>query len=127
MNSFETSGLKLWNPCCTQRSGFCNPDSIQQQTLQQLLIHSRKDLIALAQTGTAKRRPLFAIAAKSYRKRRRGKGITLAPTRELCLQITNDIKAYTKIPAGHSFGKAVYSGANITTQISALKEGAQIV
>ena len=53
MNSFETSGLKPEILAALKDLGFVTPTPIQQQTLQ-LLIHSRKDLIALAQTGTGK-------------------------------------------------------------------------
>ena len=126
MNSFETSGLKPEILAALKDLGFVTPTPIQQQTLQ-LLIHSRKDLIALAQTGTGKTAAFSLPLLQNLTGREvEVRVLILAPTRELCLQIANDIKAYTKyLPGIRSV--AVYGGANITTQISALKEGAQIV
>ncbi|HRG22009.1 MAG TPA: DEAD/DEAH box helicase [Saprospiraceae bacterium] len=126
MNSFETSGLKPEILAALKDLGFVTPTPIQQQTLQ-LLIHSRKDLIALAQTGTGKTAAFSLPLLQNLTGNETDvRVLILAPTRELCLQIANDIKSYTKyLPGIRSV--AVYGGANITTQISALREGAQIV
>ena len=126
MNSFETSGLKPEILAALQDLGFVTPTPIQQQTLQ-LLIHSRKDLIALAQTGTGKTAAFsLPLLQNLTGHESEVRTLILAPTRELCLQIANDIKSYTKyLPGIRSV--AVYGGANITTQIAALKEGVQIV
>ena len=125
MNSFETSGLKPEILAALKDLGFVTPTPIQQQTLQ-LLIHSRKDLIALAQTGTGKTAAFFCHCCKNLTGREvEVRVLILAPTRELCLQIANDIKAYTKyLPGIRSV--AVYGGANITTKSAPSKKGLKL-
>jgi ATP-dependent RNA helicase DeaD len=106
--------------------GFENPTDIQEKTIPAFL-EGEEDIIALAQTGTGKTAafglPLLEqIAVES----RNVQAIILCPTRELCLQITKDMDAYSKYVKGLSV-LAVYGGARIDTQIAALKKGPQIV
>ena len=126
MNSFETSGLKPEILSALNDLGFQTPTPIQQQTLG-LLLESNTDLIALAQTGTGKTAAFsLPLLHKLTNDDREIKVLILAPTRELCLQIANDIKSYTKYMPGIK-SVAVYGGANISTQIAALKDKVQIV
>ncbi|MBK8700701.1 MAG: DEAD/DEAH box helicase [Saprospiraceae bacterium] len=126
MNSFETSGLKPELLSALKDLGFVTPTPIQQQTLS-LLLESKRDLIALAQTGTGKTAAFSLPMLQSLTgKENEIRVLILAPTRELCLQIANDIKSYTKYLPGIK-SVAVYGGANIMTQISALRDGVQIV
>ena len=85
------------------------------------------DIIALAQTGTGKTAafglPLLQmIDAKS----RITQAVVLSPTRELCLQIADDLRDFSKYMKGINI-VAVYGGTSIMDQIRALKHGAQIV
>jgi ATP-dependent RNA helicase DeaD len=106
--------------------GFENPTPIQQQTIP-LLAAKETDLVALAQTGTGKTAAfglpiLNAINANS----RDPQALILAPTRELCVQISNDIKKYSKYIKGLSVA-TVYGGASIVNQMRDIKQGTQII
>ena len=86
-----------------------------------------KDLIALAQTGTGKTAafglPLLQMVDA---KNRTTQAIVLSPTRELCLQITDDLRDFSKYLKGINV-VAVYGGTSISDQIRSLRHGAQII
>ncbi|MCK7536111.1 MAG: DEAD/DEAH box helicase [Marinilabiliales bacterium] len=93
-----------------------------------LSLTAKRTIIALAQTGTGKtaafglpliHHQLIWIPIKSQT-------IVLCPTRELCMQITGDMDKYSKYTSGFNT-VAVYGGADIRTQIKALKSGCQVV
>ena len=104
-----------------------------QEAVIPFLVEGRRDVIALAQTGTGKTAafgiPLLQrITAPAPRE---GKGeapqvLILSPTRELCLQITDDLRDFAKYMDGIHV-EAVYGGAAIEPQIRALKKGVQII
>ena len=106
--------------------GFKKPTPIQKKVIPHLL-SSNQDLIASAQTGTGKTAafglPLLNLTQVEDL---RTQTIILCPTRELCIQITNDLKKYSKYIKGINI-VAVYGGASIETQIKGLKKGAHIV
>lgn len=106
--------------------GFQNPTPIQQQTIP-LLANERTDLVALAQTGTGKTAafglPLLNAIDPDDKS---VQALILAPTRELCVQISNDIRNYGKYRRGFSI-TAVYGGARIDGQIKDIKRGVQVV
>ena len=106
--------------------GFKKPTPIQEKVIPQLL-SSNQDLIASAQTGTGKTAafglPLLNLTQVEDL---RTQTIILCPTRELCIQITNDLKKYSKYIKGINI-VAVYGGARIETQIKGLNKGAHIV
>ncbi len=106
--------------------GFENPTPIQQQTIP-LLTEKETDVVALAQTGTGKTAAfglpiLNTINASS----RDPQALILAPTRELCVQISNDVKKYAKYIKGLSVA-TVYGGASIVNQMRDIKQGVQII
>ena len=106
--------------------GFETPTPIQQQTIK-LLTTQKTDLVALAQTGTGKT-AAFGLPMLSTIdcNNKTVQALILAPTRELCVQITNDIKNYGKYLKG--FGvTAIYGGARIDGQIKDIKRGVQVV
>ena len=106
--------------------GFETPTPIQQQTIK-LLTNQNTDLVALAQTGTGKT-AAFGLPMLSTIdcNNKTVQALILAPTRELCVQITNDIKNYGKYLKG--FGvTAIYGGARIDGQIKDIKRGVQVV
>jgi ATP-dependent RNA helicase DeaD len=106
--------------------GFEHPTPVQEQAIPQLL-SGDKDFIGLAQTGTGKTAafglPLISLLDFNSPITQ---ALVLAPTRELCVQITNDIKNYSKYLPGVNV-VAVYGGASIDTQIRQIKKGAQII
>src|SRR3954470_16250740 len=106
--------------------GFETATPIQQQTIP-LLSKEKTDLVALAQTGTGKT-AAFGLPMLSMidTNKREVQALILAPTRELCVQITNDIKNYGKYLK--NFGvTAIYGGARIDNQIKDIKRGVQVV
>jgi len=126
MNYFTETGLQ--NPIldAVQELGFETPTPIQAKTIPHSLT-SDQDLIAFAQTGTGKT-AAFGLPAIQLTKieDKRPQTLVLCPTRELCVQISNDLTNYAKYVKGVGI-VAVYGGANIETQIRALKKNAQIV
>jgi len=126
MNKFTELGL---NPAIIKSLadlGFTEPTPIQEQAIPHVL-NSDQDLVALAQTGTGKTAAfglpvLHRIDAKNHKTQ----AIILCPTRELCLQIYNDLVKFAKYSDGINV-VAVYGGSSIGAQIKDLKRGAQIV
>ena len=106
--------------------GFITPTPIQSKTIP-LLMDSDQDLIGAAQTGTGKTAafgiPSIHLADESNKI---PQTLILCPTRELCMQITNDLKKYSKYLNKIQI-VPVYGGASMETQIRALNKGPQIV
>lgn len=106
--------------------GFQNPTPIQQQTIS-LLSKQKTDLVALAQTGTGKTAAFgLPMLSNINCNDKTVQALVLAPTRELCVQITNDIKNYSKYLKGFS-AVAIYGGARIDNQIKDIKRGVQVI
>lgn len=124
--TFEELGLNSDLLKAVSELGFTSATPIQQQTIP-LLSSKKTDLVALAQTGTGKTAafglPMLNLIDCDNRT---VQSLILAPTRELCVQITNDIKNYGKFIKG--FGvTAIYGGARIDGQIKDIKRGVQVV
>ncbi|WP_341654942.1 DEAD/DEAH box helicase [Blattabacterium cuenoti] len=106
--------------------GFKYPTPIQEKVIP-FLLSSKKDIIALAQTGTGKTAAFgLPIIQKMNLKSTFPKALILCPTRELCIQITRDLCRFSKFS---SFIKIVslYGGANINSQIKSLKNKTHII
>jgi ATP-dependent RNA helicase DeaD len=126
MNTFTELGLNEDLLRAINDLGFETPSEIQQKAIP-LLLEDDKDIVALAQTGTGKTAAFgFPLLQKIDPKNKTTQGLILSPTRELCLQITNEIKLYSKYITGLN-AVAVYGGASITEQARELKRGAQII
>ncbi|MEO7263893.1 MAG: DEAD/DEAH box helicase [Ferruginibacter sp.] len=126
MNAFEALGLNEPILQAISDLGFTEPTPIQQQAIP-VLLSGTMDFVGLAQTGTGKTAafgmPLLQLvnASEKY-----PQALIVCPTRELCLQITNDLNDFKKHIKGIST-EAVYGGASITMQIRNLRKGVQIV
>ncbi len=126
MNAFEAIGLSEALVKATADLGFVTPSEIQEKAIP-ILLSGTTDFVGLAQTGTGKTAafglPLLQLidADAKY-----PQALIVCPTRELCLQISNDIRDYKKHMKGVSV-EPVYGGASIMMQIKALKAGVQIV
>jgi ATP-dependent RNA helicase DeaD len=126
MNPFSTLGIRHDIVNAITELGFENPTPIQEQSIPVLLSGSN-DFVGLAQTGTGKTAafglPLLELLdfEENY-----PQALILCPTRELCLQITNDLKTYSKNMKNVNV-VAVYGGANISDQLRQIKRGVQIV
>ena len=126
MNAFEALGLSAPLLEAISDMGFESPTEVQQKSIP-LLLQNEIDLVALAQTGTGKTAAFgFPLIQKINVSSRTTQGLIIAPTRELCLQITHELRAY----AAHVKGLhivAVYGGASVQQQAKQLKNGAQII
>ncbi|MEJ7625440.1 MAG: DEAD/DEAH box helicase [Ferruginibacter sp.] len=126
MNGFQALGLNDQIVQSITDLGFTEPTPIQVQAIP-VLIEGTTDFVGLAQTGTGKTAafglPLLQLiqAADKF-----PQALIVCPTRELCLQITNDLSDFMKYSKGVS-AEAVYGGASITMQIRNLRKGVQIV
>jgi len=126
MNPFSQLGIRHDIVNAITELGFENPTPIQEQAIPALLTGS-SDFVGLAQTGTGKTAafglPLLELLDFSQNS---PQALILCPTRELCLQIANDLKKYSKnIPNVHVV--AVYGGASISDQLRQIRRGVQIV
>ena len=106
--------------------GFEKPTPVQSRIIP-LLLAEDNDIVCLAQTGTGKT-AAFGLPALEYLdlKSDATQVLVLSPTRELCRQITQDLMSYSKYRPETKI-VSVYGGANIVSQIRALKKGAQII
>tara|TARA_B100001250_G_scaffold267292_1_gene230550 strand:+ start:140 stop:1840 length:1701 start_codon:yes stop_codon:yes gene_type:complete len=105
---------------------FIKPTPIQIKAIPYLL-NSNQDLISLAQTGTGKTAAFgLPIIHNTNIKKKNTQSIILCPTRELCLQITKDLKLYSKY-IKELLITPIYGGSDIRKQMRELKLGSQIV
>ena len=126
MITFQELGLNQDLLNAIQDLGFETPSEIQQKAIP-VLLEEERDLVALAQTGTGKTAAFgFPMLQNIALESRTTQGLILSPTRELCLQITNELKLYGKHCKGLNV-VAVYGGASITDQAKQIKKGAQII
>ena len=126
MNEFSILGLSKPLIDAIEELGFIQPTPIQSKAIPELL-QNDTDLVGLAQTGTGKTAafglPLVELVETSER---HTQALILAPTRELCLQIANELKQFGKhFPLLKIV--EVYGGADIGRQIREVKKGAQII
>ena len=126
MKTFEELGVCEEIRVAIEELGFVQPMPVQEEVIPYLL-GNRTDVIALAQTGTGKTAafgiPLLQRIDNSFRDTQ---ALVLSPTRELCLQIADDIRDFAKYIDGVHV-EAVYGGAAIEPQMRALKKGVQII
>ncbi|NJX16624.1 DEAD/DEAH box helicase [Tamlana crocina] len=126
MSTFQDLGLSDNLLQAITDLGFETPSEVQEKAIP-LLLDSEEDLVALAQTGTGKTAAFgFPMLQKIDVNSRTTQGLILSPTRELCLQIANEMKLYGKYCKGLNV-VAVYGGASITEQAREVKRGAQII
>ena len=126
MSTFLDLGLKEPINKALTDLGYENPTVIQEKAIPQI-ISSTDDLKAFAQTGTGKTAAFsLPILQLADAENKNTQAIILSPTRELAVQIGNNIKDFCKYLPNMKV-VTVYGGANIEEQMRALKKGAQIV
>jgi ATP-dependent RNA helicase DeaD len=125
-STFEDLGVSGEILKAIKEMGYESPMPVQEKVIPYLLGHNN-DVVALAQTGTGKTAAYgLPVLQKIDTSRTDVQAVIMAPTRELCLQITDDLKDYSKYIQGlHVL--AVYGGASIEPQIRALKKGVQVI
>ena len=126
LKTFEELGVSEEIRRAISELGFEHPMPVQEEVIPYLL-GNRNDVIALAQTGTGKTAAFgLPLLQRIDTSSKSTQAIVLSPTRELCLQIADDLKDFGKyIP--HMHIAAVYGGASIDTQIHQLRHGVQII
>ncbi|MFM1876055.1 MAG: hypothetical protein RL266_1792 [Bacteroidota bacterium] len=125
MPTFKELGLRPEIVQALDELGFETPTPIQEKAIPQVL-DSKKDLIALAQTGTGKTAAFsLPVLQQLNENSREIQSIVLCPTRELCLQITNDMQNFAKFMNLKTV--AVYGGASIENQIRDIKRGCHVI
>jgi ATP-dependent RNA helicase DeaD len=126
MQSFTSLGLAPHLLQAIDQMGFTSPTDIQQKAIP-ILLESDTDMVALAQTGTGKTAAFgFPLLQKIDTSQKKVQGLIIAPTRELCLQITSELKKYAQHMNQVSV-VAVYGGASVREQADQIKRGAHIV
>ena len=126
MKTFEELGVSGEIRKAIEELGFVQPMPVQEAVIPYLL-ENKNDVIALAQTGTGKTAAFgIPLLMRIDTSRRTPQALVLSPTRELCLQITDDIRDFAKYMDGVHV-EAVYGGASIEPQMRALKKGVQII
>ncbi|MCE4563557.1 DEAD/DEAH box helicase [Maribellus sp. CM-23] len=126
MSLFESMGLRSEILSAIQDLGFIEPTPIQEKAVP-FLLESDQDMVALAQTGTGKTAAFgLPIIQQIDTNIKAPQALILSPTRELAMQIANDLSNFSK-----NLGKiniaVLYGGADIRKQITALEKGAQVV
>ncbi len=126
MTTFESLGIEAGLLQSLETIGFVTPTPIQEQAIP-VLLQGTKDFVGLAQTGTGKTAafglPLLQLINKEQRT---PQALVICPTRELCLQIANDLGNF-KAKKGSIGVTAVYGGASISDQIREIKRGTNII
>lgn len=126
MKTFEELGVCAEIRRAIEELGFEQPMPIQEEVIPYLL-GNRNDVIALAQTGTGKTAAFgIPLLQRINTAEKKTQAIVLSPTRELCLQITDDLKDFSKYMTGIRV-TAVYGGTSIVNQINTLKRGVHII
>ena len=130
MKTFKDLGLCDELLQAIGEQGYEHPMPVQEEVIPWLLSadQAQADLIALAQTGTGKTASYGLPVLQRLKDNAQAgiKSLVLSPTRELCLQIADDLEGFAKyLPQLRVL--AVYGGANIEPQIRALRAGVDIV
>ena len=126
MKTFEEIGVSEEIRRAIAEMGYETPMPVQEEVIPYLL-GVGNDVIALAQTGTGKTAAYgLPVLQKVRPDDRSTQAVILSPTRELCLQIADDLKDYSRYIDGLRV-LAVYGGSSIESQIRALRKGAQVI
>ena len=126
MKTFEELGVSEEIRRAIEELGFEQPMPVQEAVIPYLLGNGN-DVIALAQTGTGKTAAYgIPVLQKVDPTQKETQALILSPTRELCLQIADDLSDFSKYIDGLHV-VAVYGGASIEMQSRQLRKGAQII
>jgi ATP-dependent RNA helicase DeaD len=126
MTTFSDLGLSTSVTEAVQKLGFETPMPIQEQAIPELL-GDHTDIVALAQTGTGKTAAFgLPLIERIEHSLNLPQALIMAPTRELCIQITRDLKDFSRNQQAINT-LAIYGGSSINKQIKALNRGVQII
>ena len=124
--TFKELNLKDDILSAIEELGYESPMPVQEKTIP-FMLEQTADLVALAQTGTGKT-AAFGLPVLNLidATRKQTQALVLSPTRELCIQIANDLKGYSKNMRGMRI-VPVYGGEDIRTQLRQLDTAPQII
>ncbi|WP_443701625.1 DEAD/DEAH box helicase [Prevotella sp.] len=126
MKTFEELGVSEEIRRAITELGFESPMPVQEEVIPYLL-GNKNDVVALAQTGTGKTAAYgIPVLQKINPEDRSTQALILSPTRELCLQISDDLNDFGKYIGGLHV-VPVYGGTSIQNQIHSLRHGAQVI
>lgn len=126
MKTFEELGVSEEIRRAITELGFESPMPVQEEVIPYLL-GNKNDVVALAQTGTGKTAAYgIPVLQKIAPEDRSTQALILSPTRELCLQISDDLNDFGKYIGGLHV-VPVYGGTSIQNQIHSLRHGAQVI
>lgn len=125
MITFSELGLREELIDAVSKLGFENPMPIQEKVIP-FMLSSNRDLVALAQTGTGKTAAFGLPILNMIGSENKIQSLILAPTRELCIQISNDLKNYSSSLKNIKI-VPVYGGENIVTQFKQLDVPPQVL
>ena len=125
VNKFEIFNLSTSLNNAIDDLGFDSPTPIQKEAFSVIL--SGKDVVGIAQTGTGKTFAYMLPILKEFKflKQDHPRVLVLVPTRELVLQLVEQIESYAKYMTIRVIG--VYGGTNINTQKQVVAQGADII
>ena len=125
MNSFENLNLTKQLRFAIDDLGFENPTPIQEQALSVIL--SGKDVVGIAQTGTGKTLAYMLPILQNFKfsKQVNPSVLILVPTRELVIQIVENIESLANYMSVRVLG--VFGGTNINTQRQEVAQGTDII
>ncbi len=129
MSKFSDLGLRAPILRAIEEGGYETMTPIQAQAIP--LVLEGKDLIGVAQTGTGKTAAFslpiiqMLLKAEGQRTAKAARTLILAPTRELAVQISDNVRAYSKYL--HLRSTLIYGGASEKPQIKSMQPGVDIL
>ncbi len=127
MLTFKETGIEDNIIRAVEELGFVQTMPVQEKVIPLLVQEDSRDIIALAQTGTGKTAAFgLPLIQKTNISGRYTQHLILAPTRELCLQIADDLTDFSKYKPGFRIA-AVFGGSSMEKQIKKIKDGAHII
>lgn len=127
MLTFKEAGIEEHIIRAVEELGFAGTMPVQEKVIPILIREESQDIIALAQTGTGKTAAFgLPLIQKTNISANYTQHLILAPTRELCLQIADDLTDYSKYTRGLKIA-AVFGGSSMDKQIRKIKDGAHII
>lgn len=126
MTDFSSLGISPKLLEAVSALGFQSPTEVQQKAIP-ILLEKQTDIVVLAQTGTGKTAAFgLPMLQQIDTTSKSAQGLVIAPTRELCVQISKELTKYASSIKGLNI-VSVYGGASINDQAKQIKKGAQIL
>lgn len=125
MSTFEQFNLPKSLQKAIDDLGFTSPTPIQEKSFS--VIASGRDMMGIAQTGTGKTFAYLLPLLKLYKftPTHTPKIVILVPTRELVVQVVEEVEKLTKYMSVRTLG--IYGGVNINTQKTSVYQGIDIL